>query len=197
MKAYEIFDEMIEFKSEKTDRKWEFWIDVGGTFTDCIARSPDSEFIPFKTLSSGITKGHVQEITTPDTIVDPSRVGNPTNFWQEYQIEFLNNEGESLHTAQVTRFDNQTGTLTFHPALPPTVQISTSYELASGEEAPILAIRWILGLMKSDPISNISVKLGTTRGTNALLTRNGARTAFITTKGFADVLLIGNQDRPR
>ncbi|HCO25569.1 MAG TPA: hydantoinase [Gimesia maris] len=197
MKDYEIFDEMNDLKSEKTEQKWEFWIDVGGTFTDCIARTPDSEFIPFKTLSSGITKGHTQEITAPDTIVDPSRVGNPANFWQEYQIEFLNNEGESLHTAQVTRFDNQTGTLTFHPALPSTVQVATGYELASGEEAPVLAIRWILGLTKSDPISNISVKLGTTRGTNALLTRNGARTAFITTKGFADVLLIGNQDRPR
>ncbi|MCH9025218.1 MAG: hypothetical protein IH931_07780, partial [candidate division Zixibacteria bacterium] len=28
-------------------------------------------------------------------------------------------------------------------------------------------------------------------------TRNGARTAFVTTRGFAEVLLIGNQDRPR
>ncbi|MCA9005752.1 MAG: hydantoinase, partial [Planctomycetaceae bacterium] len=197
MKAYEIFDEMNGLKSEKTDQKWEFWIDVGGTFTDCIARAPDSRFIPFKTLSSGITKGHVQEITAPDTILDPSRVGNPANFWQEYQVEFLNEEGESLHTAQVTRFDNQTGSLTFQPALPPTVQVSTGYELSSGEEAPVLAIRWILGLQKSALITDVSVKLGTTRGTNALLTRNGARTAFITTKGFADVLLIGNQDRPR
>ena len=41
------------------------------------------------------------------------------------------------------------------------------------------------------------VKLGTTRGTNALLTRTGARTAFVTTRGFGDMLLIGNQDRPR
>ncbi|HBL46404.1 MAG TPA: hypothetical protein DDZ90_23760, partial [Planctomycetaceae bacterium] len=101
MKAYGIFDEMDEMKSENSARKWEFWIDVGGTFTDCIARSPEGEFIPFKTLSSGITKGHVQEITAPDTIVDPSRVSNPANFWQEYQIEFLNEEGKSLHTAQV------------------------------------------------------------------------------------------------
>ncbi|MFM8217503.1 MAG: hydantoinase/oxoprolinase N-terminal domain-containing protein, partial [Planctomycetaceae bacterium] len=41
------------------------------------------------------------------------------------------------------------------------------------------------------------VRLGTTRGTNALLTRRGARTAFLTTRGFADVLEIANQDRPR
>ena len=80
---------------------------------------------------------------------------------------------------------------------PPAVEPGTRYELASGEEAPIVAIRRLLELKLSDPIPPVSVKLGTTRGTNALLTRRGARTAFVTTRGFADVLLIGNQDRPR
>lgn len=184
-------------KMEDKGKKWEFWIDVGGTFTDCIARSPRNEFIPFKTLSSGMTKGRVQEISDPTTIVDPSRQGDPADFWQEYQIVFLNEAGQSAHSAQVTSFDTTTGTLQFTPGLPESVSVSSGYELTSGEEAPVLAIRWILGLKKSDTISNIIVKLGTTRGTNALLTRNGARTAFITTRGFADVLLIGNQDRPR
>src|SRR5690606_12574720 len=47
------------------------------------------------------------------------------------------------------------------------------------------------------PLPPVDVRLGTTRGTNALLERKGARTAFVTTRGFADVLRIGNQDRPR
>lgn len=195
--ALEIVYEMNDSKTEKIGKKWEFWIDVGGTFTDCIARSPENEFIPFKTLSSGITKGRIQQISSLTTIVDPSRCNDPIDFWQEYQIEFLNEEGESIHSAQVTTFNNTSGTLTFEPPLPASIKESAGYELSSGEEAPVLAIRSILGLKKSDTISNISVKLGTTRGTNALLTRNGARTAFITTRGFADVLLIGNQDRPR
>ena len=38
--------------------------------------------------------------------------------------------------------------------------------------------------------------MGTTRGTNALLTRAGAATAFLTTTGFEDLLEIGPQDRP-
>ena len=42
----------------------------------------------------------------------------------------------------------------------------------------------------------IRLRLGTTRGTNALLTRTGARTLFVTTRGFKDILKIGNQDRP-
>ncbi len=37
---------------------------------------------------------------------------------------------------------------------------------------------------------------GTTTATNALLERQGARTALVTTEGFADVLAIGRQNRP-
>src|SRR5260370_20051186 len=38
---------------------------------------------------------------------------------------------------------------------------------------------------------------GTTVGTNALLQRQGARVALITTSGFEDVIEIGRQARPR
>ncbi len=37
---------------------------------------------------------------------------------------------------------------------------------------------------------------GTTLGLNALLTRNGAKTAIVTTEGFRDVYLLGRTDRP-
>jgi 5-oxoprolinase (ATP-hydrolysing) len=72
-----------------------------------------------------------------------------------------------------------------------------AYELVSGEEAPLLAIRYLLGLGLGEPFPALSVRLGTTRGTNALLTRRGARTALVTTRGFGDVLKIGNQNRPK
>jgi N-methylhydantoinase A len=45
-------------------------------------------------------------------------------------------------------------------------------------------------------LENIEVVHGTTVGTNALLERRGGRTALITTRGFADVLVIGRQARP-
>ncbi len=38
---------------------WEFWIDVGGTFTDCLARAPDGRVLTRKVLSSGVNKGTV------------------------------------------------------------------------------------------------------------------------------------------
>lgn len=41
-----------------------------------------------------------------------------------------------------------------------------------------------------------SVRMGTTVSTNALLERNGERCALITSKGWADVCLIGMQARP-
>ncbi|MEO1036782.1 MAG: hydantoinase B/oxoprolinase family protein [Pseudomonadota bacterium] len=41
-----------------------------------------------------------------------------------------------------------------------------------------------------------SLRVGTTVATNALLTRRGARTALVVTEGFADLLLIGHQQRP-
>jgi N-methylhydantoinase A len=45
-------------------------------------------------------------------------------------------------------------------------------------------------------LADVSVVHGTTVPTNALLERNGSRTALITTKGFQDVLEIGRQTRP-
>ncbi len=41
------------------------------------------------------------------------------------------------------------------------------------------------------------IRMGTTVATNALLERKGAKTLLVTTKGFGDLLKIGNQNRPR
>jgi 5-oxoprolinase (ATP-hydrolysing) len=41
-----------------------------------------------------------------------------------------------------------------------------------------------------------AIRMGTTVATNALLERTGARTLFVTTEGFADALVIGDQSRP-
>ena len=40
------------------------------------------------------------------------------------------------------------------------------------------------------------MRLGSTKGTNALLERKGAKTALLITQGFEDLLLIGTQQRP-
>ncbi|OEZ54030.1 hydantoinase B/oxoprolinase family protein [Duganella sp. HH105] len=67
------------------------------------------------------------------------------------------------------------------------------------EDAVTQGMRDLLGLKTGEPLpaEQIEViKMGTTVATNALLERKGARTALAITRGFADQLRIGYQDRP-
>jgi len=73
------------------------------------------------------------------------------------------------------------------------------------ESAPREGIRRVLekvhgrkiGRKEKVPTERIDwIRMGTTVGTNALLERKGAKTALVTTRGFGDLLAIGNQARP-
>ena len=105
-------------------RKWRFFIDRGGTFTDVIAEAPDGALHPSKLLSQ-----------------------------------------------------------------------SPAYD-----DAALEGIRRVLGVAPGAaiPAGHIDdVRMGTTVATNALLERKGERTLLVTTKGFADQLRIGYQNRPK
>ncbi len=54
----------------------------------------------------------------------------------------------------------------------------------------------LAGIERLDVPANAGIIHGSTVATNAILERRGARTALITTSGFADVLAIGRQNRP-
>ena len=95
------------------------------------------------------------------------------------------------------------GTFTDVVARDPGGQIHVRKLLSADPEhygdAPLHAIRNLLDLPAGAPIPEgrvHSVKMGTTLATNALLERKGAPVAFLVTKGFADLLKIGYQDRP-
>ncbi len=70
-------------------------------------------------------------------------------------------------------------------------------KLLSSDRAPLEGIRAILGLEPGAPIPPCDVRMGTTIATNALLERRGTRCALAITAGFADLLEIGTQARPR
>jgi 5-oxoprolinase (ATP-hydrolysing) len=81
-----------------------------------------------------------------------------------------------------------------------------SVDPANYQDAPTEGIRRILELATGKPhprgqLLNLfhieSIRMGTTVATNALLERKGARSALLITKGFKDLLLIGNQSRPK
>ena len=100
-----------------TQGRWQFWIDRGGTFTDCIGADPDT--------------GQLRVV-----------------------------------------------------------------KVLSSDEAPLLGIRQLLDLPPDAPIPPCDVRLGTTLATNALLERKGRPCALVITRGFGDLLQIGDQTRP-
>jgi 5-oxoprolinase (ATP-hydrolysing) len=105
-------------------KKWQFFIDRGGTFTDVVAESPDGTLSRLKLLS----------------------------------------------------------------------------ESAAYDDAALEAIRRVLGSPTNGAIPSeriAEVRMGTTVATNALLERKGEPTVLVTTRGFADQLRIGNQNRPK
>ncbi|PKS11986.1 hypothetical protein jhhlp_001282 [Lomentospora prolificans] len=80
-----------------------------------------------------------------------------------------------------------------------------SVDPANYQDAPTEGIRRVLESVTGQSLprdqlldlSHVeSIRMGTTVATNALLERNGERFALLTTKGFRDLLTIGNQSRP-
>ena len=181
--------------NENITKRWQFWIDVGGTFTDCVACNPDGELKKFKTLSSGVVKGRIDSIQGT-RVRDELRANDPERFSRGWNFSCRSEDGTSVWESRVIDFDQSSYELILEDRLPPEITPGMQYELTAEIEAPIICIRALLGLTLQESIPAIDLRLGTTRGTNALLERKGAKTAFLVTKGFADLLLIGNQDRP-
>ncbi|TDJ06353.1 MAG: 5-oxoprolinase, partial [Deltaproteobacteria bacterium] len=69
-------------------------------------------------------------------------------------------------------------------------------QLEKKEDPTIVGIKDILSFIPSKKNNIKEIRIGTTIGTNALLERKGAKTAFLVTEGFADLLEIGYQQRP-
>ncbi len=185
---------------------WEFWIDVGGTFTDCLARAPDGRVLTRKVLSSGVTKGTIAG--------GPLDVGvsRPHELRRERSRTRLQQRLRRCDFRRSVRQPSCVASLPLPPFEFSAQDDSRSLILSGSRSSRVLVTNcspartrpcWRFASCSDWDSTSRSCrryhwcKLGTTRGTNALLTRTGARTAFVTTRGFADVLRIANQDRPR
>jgi 5-oxoprolinase (ATP-hydrolysing) len=76
----------------------------------------------------------------------------------------------------------------------------TTHKLLSQNDAfyDDAAVAGIRHLLDGEPVDRVEVvRMGTTVATNALLERTGEPTALVITRGFADALRIGYQNRPR
>ena len=72
---------------------WQFFIDVGGTFTDVVARTPVGKLITHKLLSTGAIRGAGRVAPDGRGIIDPNRT-QPGDFWKGYTLQVLGGEGE-------------------------------------------------------------------------------------------------------
>src|SRR6202012_33569 len=72
-----------------------------------------------------------------------------------------------------------------------------SFKLRSNPASPASVILDGLSRIRTRMTStHAEVVQGSTVATNALLERKGAKTAFVTTRGFEDIIAIGRQNRP-
>lgn len=180
----------------QVDRRWHFSIDVGGTFTDCVAASPLGNPCRLKLLSSGNIRSAascIEQSNSQFTLQLPFTTVNDQ--FAGFACRLFAADGQCLGESKVAswRASSQIVELADLIADPTS---ATAIQLVSPFPAPVLAIRILMGLAPTQPIDGIDLRLGTTRGTNALLTRRGAKTALLTTMGFGDVLRIGTQQRP-
>ncbi len=178
--------------------KLEAWIDVGGTFTDCLVRRESGEILRIKTLSSSrvpVTaqpaNGSLDHATEQVDCVELN--SDCDDFWFGGTLCGLDGAGNQVFAAPVIEFQSG-GRIRL--AKPVDLSRAEKYEIVPDCEAPVLAVRRLLQVPLGKAIPPITVRLGTTRGTNALLTRNGAKLALLITSPFEQLLEIGDQTRP-
>lgn len=97
--------------------------------------------------------------------------------------------------AVVMSVDLHTHRIYLSKPLPP-IPSGSFIELTTNEEVPVLAARFLTHTPLQSNFPALEMRLGSTRGTNAILEKKGASTALLVTQGFKDLLLIGNQQRP-
>jgi 5-oxoprolinase (ATP-hydrolysing) len=169
---------------------WKIWIDTGGTFTDCLAIDPKGNKTRIKVLSSSRLRGRITAKIAPCQFQFEANWEFENNLLFGYTFNLQRNS----QTSTLVTLDHVSKTLILQDDFPFTNP--TDFEITTGEEAPVLAARLLTNTPLNQPFPPIEMRLGTTRGTNALLERKGAKTLLVVTKGFKDLLYIGNQQRP-
>ena len=172
---------------------WQIWIDTGGTFTDCLAVDPNGKLHTAKVLSSGALRGIIKEQIDDFHFRIHEKWSAPDDFIRGFSFSLL---GQSNSENKVAGYDAERAILTLDQPYSTELLPNQAFEVHSPEEAPILAARLVSKTGFGNPLPPISMRLATTLGTNALLEKKGASVALFITRGFGDLLLIGNQQRP-
>lgn len=173
--------------------RWDFFVDTGGTFTDCLARSESGEFHRAKILSQGSLSAEVAEVAGRQQLILSSNPDWPKSFVKSLRITVSGHD--SFH-ARITFWEPENLLLKVDKNLPDSIKPGTTLKVDTPWEAPILGMKLIMArLGLSIEEVRIRMRLATTRCTNALLENKGEKPVLFVTSGFADLLEIGDQRR--
>ncbi|WOO41754.1 hydantoinase B/oxoprolinase family protein [Rubellicoccus peritrichatus] len=180
---------MNQWRTSAMRSEWHICADTGGTFTDLFGVAPDGRICRAKVLSTGCLRAAVERVDGNAIILDV-KWDLPDGFFCRWHIRDRSSPDQHLSSIQGSvgvRIECDTV---------PEVQPGDMIELSTGEPAPILGIRLLTGTPGNQYLPPHTLRLATTRGTNALLERKIAPTVFFVSEGFADLLEIGDQRRP-
>ena len=169
---------------------WSFFVDTGGTFTDCLALDPNGTVHRAKVLSRGSLSARIVSIESGNCL----RLDGSPDWPDDFPVGFrlVGEDGE----CRVSAWNKSGSMLQFEDNLPSGLQVGDAIELLSGEEAPVLGQRLILARAGLSPKDiSATMRLATTRCTNALLEGKGTAPVLFVTKGFPNLLEIGDQRR--
>ncbi len=173
---------------------YQAWIDVGGTFTDCYVSNEGDERKRCKLLSTGLVPISCSKILSERSVSVPELSADTAGFWEGASLRAVDVDGHEVARRRVVGFAE--GVIECDEELVTLVNPRKRFEIDAGLESPVLAVRRLLQCSLTSALPPLQVRIGTTRGTNALLTRRGAQTALAITAPFEDLLLIGDQTRP-
>ncbi len=170
---------------------WKIWIDTGGTFTDCIAVDQIGNLKRLKVLSSSVLRGQIKKKISALSFQVQIHWPIEKDIFNGFELYIIE---EKKIKRKIKSIDLVNSIIHVYKPIHKKISDCT-IEITSNEEVPVLAARLLTETSLDKEFPKIEMRLGSTRGTNALLERKGARTAFVTTKGFKDLLLIGTQQR--
>ncbi|CAN5875215.1 hypothetical protein BH11VER1_BH11VER1_32570 [soil metagenome] len=176
------------------NKPWRIAADTGGTFTDCHALCPLGTEKRIKVLSSGCLRTSLVKVVNPRQLLVSDSWGLPDEFLKDFEFRVLLSESQLKFVVFNSATTPGGCLITLSTDAPPLGE-RILLELTSNEPAPILGARLLTHTPLHKAFPPLHFRLATTRATNALLERKGSRVALFITKGFGDLLRIGDQRR--
>lgn len=182
--------------SGREPRRWRIALDTGGTFTDAIAIAPDGSWHRRKVPSDGSIPCHFTSAAPNAAWLDvPWWIPRPASFLNGFELSWP--DGERRRIIGATRTNEARLAVELDaPIAHRAGQVRADAGPHAPLDAPMIAVHSLVHAIPGEAMPPMELRLSTTRGTNALLERRGARTALCITAGFEDLIEIGDQSRP-